>query len=149
MYKILLLPALLSLATTMMAQVNYTANDQVLPYPGRFRYGANLNFYPGWTDLLVADIAMGKAPLPGIGVDAFRGSLPEEFLETWGYGIRVDYFEYYESLGAADELVFVGYPGPAHRMVYVFATNISPRWGGHHYNPLWSATFHSQAINLT
>ncbi|MEZ4960663.1 MAG: T9SS type A sorting domain-containing protein [Saprospiraceae bacterium] len=147
MLKNLLLPALLSLAFACQAQVNFTANDQVFPYMGKFRYGANLQYYPGWTDLLIADIAMGKPSLPGIGVDAFRGSLTEEFLENWGYGIRVDYYEYYESLGAGDELVIAGYPGPVHRSTEFFCAGQSSELFANLYEPIWDGGANGTPIN--
>ncbi len=92
------------------AQVNYTANDQVSPYDGKFRYGTNFGYYPGWLDLQTADVVVGNGTLPGIGIDAIRGSLPQHFLEAWNYEIRVDFYDHYKSLGANDHLVFVGYP---------------------------------------
>ena len=92
------------------AQVNYTANDQVSPYDGKFRYGTNFGYYPDWLDLQTADVVVGNGTLPGIGIDAIRGSLPQHFLEAWNYEIRVDFYDHYKSLGANDHLVFVGYP---------------------------------------
>ena len=38
------------LLQTGQAQVDYTANDMVVPYDGYFGFGTNLGYYPGWTD---------------------------------------------------------------------------------------------------
>ncbi|MCC6726796.1 MAG: T9SS type A sorting domain-containing protein [Saprospiraceae bacterium] len=121
------------------AQPSFTANDQVTPYAGPFAYGANLNYYPGWTDLTVADISFGKPSqgLPGIGLNAFRGSLPEHFLEAWSYDIRVDYYEYYESLGASDQLVFIGYPTDAHRDHTEYCPGTQSTLFANLYEPIW------------
>lgn len=122
-----------------MAQPNFTANDQVLPYSSGFGFGANLNNYPPWTNAQVANVAAGNANLPGVGVNAFRSSLPEEFLETWGYNVRLADFQHYAQLGVSENLVFIGYPSAAHRepgmpcpgqQSAVFANLYEPIWDG-------------------
>ena len=42
------------------SQLDFTANDSIIPYSGYFRPGVNLKFYPGWTDEQLADIAGGN-----------------------------------------------------------------------------------------
>jgi hypothetical protein len=94
------------------AQIDYTANDTVPAYDGRFRYGANMGAYYPWRDEMLADIAAGNPGIgvEGVGVDALRPSLPQWFLEYWGYDIRIDAFKHYDKLGIEDNVVFVGYP---------------------------------------
>lgn len=130
---------LICFANAAIAQPSFTANEVVMPYANSFGYGANLNYYPGWTDLQVADIAFGKPAqgLPGIGLNAFRGSLPEHFLEAWSYDIRVDYYEYYESLGASDQLVFIGYPSEAHRDHTEYCLGTESTLFANLYEPIW------------
>ena len=103
---------LLSSAISSFAQPNYTANDKVKKYTGDFLYGIGGDYYPGWTDDQLADIAAG-APLknvPGVGVGSIRVALFEHFLEYWGYNIRANTFNYYQSLGLKDQACIIGYP---------------------------------------
>lgn len=120
------------------AQVNYTADDQVTPFDGDFRYGANFNYYPPWIDTEIADISVGNGTLPGIGLNVIRGSLAEEFLEVWGYDIRQAYYEHYESLGANDHLVFaIGPIVPAHRDNNEYCSGSQSELFANLYEPIW------------
>lgn len=110
------------------AQVNYTANDVVPPYEGNAFFGSNMGYYEGWRDEQLADIAAGNPnvnleingvetviDVEGIGVKALRPTLPEWFLEEWGYNIRVDAFQHYGELGLTDNTCFLQTPTEAHR----------------------------------
>ena len=110
------------------AQVNYNANNVVLPYDSKFYFGCNTSYYgPAWPDELLGDIAAGNPTVgqDGIGVKTLRVALFEHFLEEWGYDIRLSTFEHYASLGIKDITVFVGYPSEAHRCLLY--TSPSPR----------------------
>lgn len=135
--------------TSAYSQPNFTANDQMTPYAGPFAYGANLNYYPGWDDLKVAEISFGKASLglPGIGLDAFRGSLPEHFLEEWGYDIRVSYYQYYQSLGADNHLVFIGYPTEGHRDHTQYCPGTESALFANLYQPIWDGGMNGTPYN--
>ena len=81
------------------SQVTYTANDQVTPYTAYFQYGTNMGYYgSSWNDQALADISAGSVPknIKGAGCKTLRLFLPEDFLETWGYDIRTDAFNYYD-----------------------------------------------------
>ena len=136
-----LLPLLLMVclfAMPLQSQVNYTANDQVTPYNGDFRYGANFNYYPPWIDTEIADIAIGNGTLPGIGLNVIRGSLAEEFLEFWGYDIRQAYYQHYESLGANDHLVFaIGPIVPEHKDQTEYCPGSPSELFANLYEPIW------------
>ncbi|MBI1227557.1 MAG: T9SS type A sorting domain-containing protein [Bacteroidetes bacterium] len=136
-------------ATTALSQPSFTANEQVIPYAGPFAYGANLNYYPGWDDLKVADISFGNTSLglPGIGLDAFRGSLPEHFLEAWGYDIRVSYYQYYQSLGADNHLVFIGYPTEDHRDHTQYCPGTESALFANLYQPIWDGGMNGTPYN--
>lgn len=102
------------------AQINYSANDhgRVPAYNGFYRYGTNGGAYGStWNDGSIADIAAGN-PLKnvkGVGSKTFRPKLPENFLEEWGYDIRVAEFTHYATLGVDDNTVFLETPSEAHR----------------------------------
>ena len=102
------------------SQVNYTANDfgHVLPYSRPFLYGTNMGYFgPSWDDKSLANIASGNPSLnvSGAGVKSIRVSLPEHFLETWGYDVRLSEFSHYTSVGLLDNVVMIGEPSAAHR----------------------------------
>ena len=95
-----------------------TANDVIHPYDGYFRPGTNMGYYgQQWRDEMLADISSGNPieEVPGVGVKALRPSLPESFLERFGYDFRVQAFEHYQNLGNEDNTLIIGFPSPEHR----------------------------------
>ncbi len=135
--QIIFLTALLFSISVVFGQVNYTALDQVKPNAGKFRYGINFGVYAGWLDLQTADVVVGNGTLPGIGIDAIRGSLPHFFLEEWNYEIRKDWYAHYESLGANDHLVFVGYPSEEARDTKEYCSGFQSELFESLYEPIW------------
>jgi hypothetical protein len=111
---------LLCLAQAAYGQISYSANDfgRVPPYTREFLYGTNMGYFgPSWDDKSLANIARGNPSLnvPGAGVRTIRVSLPEHFLETWGYDVRLSEFSHYGSLGILDNVVMLGEPSSTHR----------------------------------
>jgi len=103
-----------------LGQVTYTANDfgHIPNYNRPFLYGTNMGYFgPSWDDKTLANIASGNPSLnvAGAGVKSIRVSLPEHFLETWGYDVRLSEFNHYNSLGILDNVVMLGEPSAAHR----------------------------------
>jgi len=95
-----------------------SANDDVQPYDDYFRPAANLGFYgPQWPDEMLANLASGnpRLDIEGAGAKALRPSLPESFLETFGYDFRLPAFEHYSNIGNKDNTLIVGFPSPQHR----------------------------------
>ena len=128
---------LLFFEVSAIAQVNFTALDNVNQFNGKFRYGTNFGVYPGWIDLQTADVVVGNGTLPGIGIDAIRGSLPHHFLEQWNYEIRKDWYAHYQSLGANNHLTFVGYPAEAQRDQEEYCDGEPSELFANMYEPIW------------
>ncbi len=110
----------LLLVHSLYSQVNFTANDfgHVPVYNRPFLYGTNMGYFgPSWDDKSLANIASGNPSVhvAGTGVKSIRISLPEHFLETWGYDVRLSEFNHYGSLGILDNVVMLGEPSAAHR----------------------------------
>ncbi len=137
--------ALLFSSISVFSQVSFSANDPgaVPAYNGYFQYGTNLGYYGGtWDDWTLSDIAAGNPALnvKGAGSKTFRILLPEYFLESWSYDIRLAEFNHYASLGVRDNTVFVGFPSSAHRdnnfydgcvdRSLLFANMYEPIWDG-------------------
>lgn len=120
-------------------QVSNTANDQVPSYGQPFGYGVNMGVYPPYTDYNLADIAAGNPELNvrGIGVNSLRPALPEEFLNFWGYDIRVSAFEHYLDLGCIDNTVFIGIPSDEHLDPEVYCQGRRPMTFLNLYEPIW------------
>ncbi len=113
-----LLVVFVFIANTILAQVNYTANDINTPYTGFYRAGVNPGYYgSNWDDMRLADIAAGNvaAGTDGVGVKALRGSLPESIGRIFGYDIWETKYDYYDALGLEDNTLFVGFAHPDHR----------------------------------
>ncbi len=94
------------------ANLTETANDVVIHQDGVFRPGANLKTFPNWTDSQLADIAAGNISknIKGAGVKSFRTILGENFLDFWGYDIRLDAFQHYNNLDIQDNTITLTTP---------------------------------------
>ncbi len=128
---------------------NFTANDIVPPYDGGYHFGANLGAYYFWTDQQLADIAAGNPALnvPGAGVTSLRLSLPEGFVDYWGYDIRLDAFQHYESLGIDDNVVFVGFPAEQHRDPTEPCPGVRSEMFANLYEPIWDNGENGTPVN--
>mgnify|MGYP000651205388 CR=1 FL=1 len=124
------------------AQVNFTANDLLIPYEGYFRQGVNPGYYgPKWDDSTLGDIAAGNnaAGVEGVGVRAIRGSLPESIGLVFGYDIWKDKYEYNEALGLTDNTLFLGFAHPDHKdpVDYCPGDNFQTDMFANLYEPIW------------
>ncbi len=149
MFRQLIVLVLLWSSSFLFAQVNYTANDQITPYNQSFRYGSNLGNYPPWTNAEVGNIAAGNDDLniQGIGVQSFRNSLPEHFLETWGYDIRQADFEHWEGLGMEDHLTIIGFPSEDHRDDTQYCAGFQSELFANMYEPIWDGGANGTPVN--
>ncbi len=132
------------------AQVNYNANNVVLPYDSKFYFGCNTSYYgPAWPDELLGDIAAGNPVVgqDGIGVKTLRVALFEHFLEEWGYDIRLSTFEHYAALGIKDLTVFVGYPSEAHRDHTQYCNGYSSEVFANLYTDIWDNGENGTPVN--
>lgn len=134
------------------AQVNYTANDKIIPYDGHFRYGVNLGYYPPWQDHQLAEIAAGdeKMGLPGVGVNSVRPALFEHFFDYWGYDVRRQAFDRYETLGMAENVGFLGYPSEEHREETIYCPNKEKSRSSvfkNLYEPIWDNGENGTPVN--
>ncbi len=137
---------------TVFSQVGYTANDRILPYQGNFRYGVNLGYYPPWQDQQLAEIAAGDASmgLSGVGVNSVRPALFEHFFDYWGYDVRKEAFDRYESLGMTENVGFLGYPSDEHRDKSTFCPNDENRETAvfkNLYEPIWDNGENGTPVN--
>jgi PKD repeat protein len=125
------------------AQVNYTANNQVLPYAGGFHPSANIGEYTSFTDEQLGLLAAGGVPpngkgiMMGAGVKALRPGLFEGYVEVAGYDARVPTFQYYKQLGMTDHTVIVGFPSPEHKDPAQHCPGIPSEMFANLYEPIW------------
>ena len=140
----------LMLTITLSAQVNYTANDQVSEYNETFRVGINPGYNgSSWNDENLAVLAAGSSSLnvPGVGMKNFRVSLPEIFLDQWGYDIRVSEFEYYASLGMDKHTIFLQGPTNEHRSQESFCDDSQSNLWANMYLPIWDDGANGTPVN--
>ena len=100
------------------AQPATTANDVVPTYTTQTRVALNPGWHSNyWSNEDLADLAAGNASLgiDGVGMKSFRVTLPEDFLEYYGYTTWLPIYEHYDSLGLLDNVVFLQNPTPDHR----------------------------------
>ena len=134
----------------LVAQVTYTANDTVPEYNDYFRPGINPGVYQSWSDEQLANIAAGNPYLgiPGLGAKTIRPTLPEFFLDTYGYDVRLGAFSFYKELGMEQNVVFLGYPNLSHRdtTVYCDGSSISQLFSNM-YLPVWDGGLNGTPYN--
>ena len=134
------------------AQSKTTANDQIIPYEGHFRYGVNMGYYAPWQDHQLAEIAAGddKLNLPGVGVNAVRPALFEHFFDYWGYDVRKEAFDRYEALGMTENVGFIGYPSDDHRDKTIFCPDDEKQESAvfkNLYEPIWDDGENGTPVN--
>lgn len=140
----------LLLTISLSAQVIYTANDQVAEYDENFRVGVNPGYNgSNWSDEDMAVLSAGSSTLgvPGAGMKNFRVSLPEAFLDEWGYDIRVDEFEYYNTLGMDKHTIFLQEPSEAHRSQDSYCEDSQSQLWANMYLPIWDDGANGTSVN--
>lgn len=130
------------------SQVNFNANLQIPDYNGEFGFGSNFGYYP-FIDQELADLAAGNPEkgITGAAVTTIRPSLPEIFLEQWGYDIRHDAFAHYEQIGLKNIVAFIGYPSEAHRDNTFYCDEESSRMFDNMYEPIWDNGENGTPVN--
>jgi hypothetical protein len=135
-------------ALNISAQVSYTADEKLIPYPGLFASGYNQGFFSGWNDTTLADIAAGNPAknIQGCGTKAVRQGLYFELLRTYGQNIRVPHMQHYQKLGMVDgtALILGGgnggstpYPPDDVRDLTMHCPGISSHMFANMYLPIW------------
>ncbi|MBC7776266.1 MAG: T9SS type A sorting domain-containing protein [Phycisphaerae bacterium] len=148
MKQTLTLFAICFLTFPLVSQVNFTANNQVVPYSGKFRPGINQGYYPGWDNKTLANLSAGNPAVnqKGIGAKANRQGLYEEVLGIFGYNLNVTDFQHYNALGMGEHVAIVGGPLAWHKdfSQASYCNNpASPNFGvpsnmfGNLYTPIW------------
>lgn len=142
---------LLMNSQTGFGQISYTANTTVPAYNNFFEYGTNMGYYgPGWNDISLSNIAAGNVSLniPGINSKTFRIPLPEDFLEFWGYDVRINEFNHYASLGVKDNTIFLAGTATAHRDNTDYGCGQTWMWANM-FTPIWDGGANGTPINDT
>ena len=127
--------------TTLSAQINYTANEKVTPYTGKFRMGINMGYYPGWDNRSLANIAAGNPALglKGIGARSNRTGMAEIILDYYGYGLVQPDIDHWNSVGMGEYTAILGGPSGLHqdyaehcpgKFSAMFANLYTPVWDG-------------------
>lgn len=126
-----------------------TANDSVIHQTGVFRPGANLKTSPNWTDSEIADIAAGNISksIKGAGVKAFRTILGENFLDFWGYDIRLADFKHYENIDIRDNTITLGTPTYASLDSFAYCPNKQAAIFANLYLDIWDDGTDGSPIN--
>lgn len=132
------------------AQVDYTANEKIPTYQASFITGMNLGYYgSNWSDQQISDILLGNKDenISGIGCNSLRLSLPESFVDKWGYDIRVNAFNHYGSLGAINNTVFIGYPSDDNFDTTKYCFDEKSKMFANMYESIWDNGENGTPIN--
>ena len=134
------------------AQPDFTANDTVPSYDKNFLVGINPSWHGNqWTDQQLANLAHGYPAddVEGIGMQTFRVTLPDAFLEFWGYDIRVDAFQHYIDMGMEDLTVFLQEPAPHHKDTVQHCPGDDSQMFLNMYTPIWDGGLNGTPVNDT
>ncbi|MDR1154289.1 MAG: Ig-like domain-containing protein [Bacteroidales bacterium] len=127
------------------------ANTRTNRYTGYFLYGSNMQWLnQNWTDEDIADILTGneRRNREGVGVTSLRPALYENFVETYGYSIRVNTFKYYTRIGAKNNAVFIGdQPSDRHRERKQYIPGVPSESYENLYEPVWDQGENGTPVN--
>ena len=128
-----------------------TADTNVNVYSGYFLHGSNMGWRNNnWRDEDIADILIGNPSRgwAGVGVNSLRPSLPENFIETWGYDSKVSTFRYYSERNAKQNAVFIGdSPCDRHREKRQYVSGIQSQSYENLYEPIWIEGANGKTVN--
>ncbi len=136
-----------SSGTSSLAQVSFSANDQVQPYTLGFHPAANIGQYTAFSEEQLAVLAAGGmvAALPnsaggqvlGAGVKSLRPGIFESYTEVAGYDASLPIFQKYAELGMSEHTVIVGFPSAAHQDPTQYCPGIQSTLFANMYTPIW------------
>lgn len=129
----------------------FNANTKVPEYEGPFLYGSNMAYKnSNWQDQDVSDLLTGNKSkgIEGVGVNSLRPALYENFVEKYGYSIRVDAFKHYKNMGTINNAVFIGdRPSDAHREKKQYASGEKSESYENLYEPIWDNGENGTPVN--
>jgi len=124
------------------SQPNFTANDIVPPMPSGFDYGTNMGYFPpNYGDKALAALAKEY------GATSIRPGLYHHFLESWGYDIRKEHFQFYDSIGLRNVVAIIGFPSEAARDVAYYCPNEQSALFDNLYKPIWDNGENGTPVN--
>ena len=127
------------------------ANTRVPPSTGYFLYGSNMAWKNHhWTDEDVAGILLGNKSRnwEGVGVNSLRPALYYDYVENWGYDIRVNTFQWYCENGAKNNVVFIGdRPSDRHREKRQYVPGVPSESYENLYEPIWDNGENGTPVN--
>lgn len=137
----LCLPVLLTVSLFSSAQITYTANNTVPAYNNFFKYGINMGYFgSSWSDITLSNISAGNPSqnIQGINSKTLRITLPEDFLDFWGYDVRLNEFNHYNTIGIRENTIFLGGTAAYHRenadygcgQTYMWSNMFTAIWDG-------------------
>ncbi len=130
---------LVLVSSSLFAQVNYTAKDQVTTFSEPFLFGSNFGYNPPWQDEDLANIAAGNPALgiDGAGVKSSRPTLPGWFMEEYGYDFRLNTYAHYQNLGLENNVCIVGFPSLDQRDTSEPCVGTQSEMFANLYTPIW------------
>lgn len=94
--------------------IDFTANDEIPAFTGRFKPSTTIEFYDGWNEEQLADICAGNLAnfVDGIGVKAARVSTGEALFAGLGYDWKIGTFNHYSNLDLLGNSFLLDFPSP-------------------------------------
>ena len=124
------------------SQPSYTANDVVPIMSGSFDYGSNMGYFPpNYGDKALASL------VHEYGATSIRPGLFHHFLDNWGYDIRKEHFQYYDSLGLRNVMAIIGFPSETARDPAFYCPNERSEMFDNLYKPIWDNGENGTPVN--
>ncbi len=111
----------LTIVSPSTTQLDFSANDSIPAFTGKFRPGTSWDYIPGWTSEQQADIAAGNplsggaGEVDGVGVKAVRTYTGESAFLDLGYETRRAEFEHFNNLDLRDNSFLLAFPAAQNR----------------------------------
>ncbi len=139
----------LSIVSPTVTQLDFTANDSIPAFTGKFRPSTTWDYVNNWTSEQQTDIAAGN-PLEGVegaGVKAVRTYTGESAFIDLGYETRTAEFQHFSNLDLRDNSFLLAFPAAQNQDPIRYCPNNQSALFKDLYLDIWDNGEHGTPVN--
>ncbi|MCU0348417.1 MAG: PKD domain-containing protein, partial [Saprospiraceae bacterium] len=142
----------LSIVSPTTTQLDFTANDSIPAFTGKFRTGTNWDYVPNWTSEQQATLAAGSpiegaGGVPGVGIKSVRSYTGESAFLDLGYDTRLAEFEHFNNLDLRDNSFLLAFPAAQNQDPIRYCPDFQSALFKDLYLDIWDNGEHGTPIN--